>query len=790
MYHVSSLQWRYGKFYHPIFPKYNELTMNAPTTPITFEQLVIAAQADGDYKPVWRQFVRTRFFAPLLPASDNEAERLRVLPNQNDGKPWILLAQQQEKLGLAAGHEAKVMYGGEVIKKLPPGVAIGVALSKGIFNIPANLVDWMRKSMETAGQARNAPAPAKATPAPAAPAAPTSTGAPVTPATSGFPTLNTNFPSLDKPDPPPAPTPAPAPKPALQAVAADWDDDLIDRDLLVAQSTAADKVAAPKPVPAPTSKPIPVARRELTLEGDDDAVIDPALLAPKPAVAKAGLNTSAVLAVHELAPRNVVDAELGLDFFVPGAWTQSRRGKSIQFIDPDTQAKIEISCLLREGATLENWQQMRLLAVTKDMPSLKQVGNSHPVYGPEWGGRIEAMATEFKGMFHHEDEEITFLVCCFRTDSAVASMTVRVKTKIFEDQRALYKWLFERVNIADPVAVEVVTKGSAAGNWDNGPTPAMFGFSTWGRMGRLRYFVYSALIWFPLILLIFIAMAIPKIFILAIIAIIVSVVWMPIRLAVMRLHDLNRSGQWLFVVPVMGVAGVKMESYMLIGFLVILFSLSMLVLSLWPGSEDENDFGPPCSPNPMWVKVAAGILILIQIAGGGGGALFGTRGAGKEGWSPTPTKAEGKLKSYTAKDGSFTMDLPGVPRKEKMSPNKPPGIEESQIYTLQAGGNKYMIEISTLLGEPEKSTDALDSYRDAMKPDPQTVIVSEERVRVGEFTGRHIKFALPDGRHQDLRLLISGARICLVMVESTAESRNQAKIDMILESFKPGSSSN
>ncbi len=754
--------------------------MTAPNTPISFEQLIRAAQLDGDYKPVWRQFVRTRFFTPLLPASDGALDRLRVLPNQNDGKPWLLLAQQMARLELEAGHEAKAMYGGEVIKKLAPGVAIGVALGKGVFNIPANFVDGMRKSMEAAAQAKkaqSAPAPTVPVPVPAQALAP---------AASAFPTINAGFPSLDVQTAEPKPA---APKPAAPPKTAVWDDDLIDRDLLVAQSASATPATAPTPTPTPTPAPAPrqapVARAQWKLQGDDDddGLIDPALIAPKSVVAKGAAKAGGPLDVQTLAPRNVVDAALGLDFYVPGAWKQSRSGKAIQFLDPATQAKIEITCMQRAGTTLENWLALRLPTVTKEMPFLQQVGDSYQVFGSQWRGRIEAMATEYKGTFHLDDEETHYLICCYRTDSAVVAMTVRVKSKAFEDNRALYKWLFERVNIAEPVAVEVVTNRDESGRRNDGPTPAMWGFSTDGRIGRLRYFAYSLVIWLPMVLLILATTLVVRGFGLGAITIILTTLWMPIRLVVMRLHDLNRSGWWLLALLALpGLAGAK-QSPVLLGLLSGLFWLALFVISVWPGEDDDNDFGPPCSPNPMWVNVVAGGFVLLQMVGLGGGVLMGVRG--KSPWQSTEVADVAPLKSYTPRDGSFTVVLPGIPKKDKMAGNKPEGFEELQIYRLSSGSNKYYIEISKMREELEKNTDALDYYRDSMLPTHDTVIEAEKRVRVGEFTGRQIRFALPDGRHQDFRLLIAGAKVYMVSVESTKESRNQDKIDMVLESFRP-----
>jgi uncharacterized membrane protein YhaH (DUF805 family) len=70
-----------------------------------------------------------------------------------------------------------------------------------------------------------------------------------------------------------------------------------------------------------------------------------------------------------------------------------------------------------------------------------------------------------------------------------------------------------------------------------------------------------------------------------------------ILFSIRRLHDLNRSGWWLLLslIPLVNI-------------------LFFLVLILWPGSKDGNNFGPPRITR-TWEKVVGLLLPIVMIIG-------------------------------------------------------------------------------------------------------------------------------------------------------------------------------
>lgn len=126
--------------------------------------------------------------------------------------------------------------------------------------------------------------------------------------------------------------------------------------------------------------------------------------------------------------------------------------------------------------------------------------------------------------------------------------------------------------------------------------PPLLSLSLEGRMGRMRYLGSNALglacglgLWIGLMA---VAISLSKAALLwggGLITLLL-VLW-SIRLTVLRLHDLNRSGWWALLQLVPGLNAV--------------FSL---VLVFWPGSPDENDYGPALD-DAQWLLALFGVVV-------------------------------------------------------------------------------------------------------------------------------------------------------------------------------------
>lgn len=128
-----------------------------------FEQVLAAAQAGASLHPAWKKFVNTRFFVAVhAPAGGNAGHTLR-LP---DGGQPLRISEVRERLEQGAAGEDGLLLalaGADLVRVLPDGVGIAVALSGQTFDIAASRVAWIRKSIEAtlakAAQARATPVP-------------------------------------------------------------------------------------------------------------------------------------------------------------------------------------------------------------------------------------------------------------------------------------------------------------------------------------------------------------------------------------------------------------------------------------------------------------------------------------------------------------------------------------------------------------------------------------------------------------------------------------------------------
>ncbi|HEX5686413.1 MAG TPA: DUF805 domain-containing protein [Ideonella sp.] len=128
----------------------------------------------------------------------------------------------------------------------------------------------------------------------------------------------------------------------------------------------------------------------------------------------------------------------------------------------------------------------------------------------------------------------------------------------------------------------------------------LFSLSFDGRIGRMRNFLGGLLILTTIVWLAILAALAPSslTLVLLLIGLAFTMVW-GIRLTVLRLHDVNRSGWWvlLMLVPTLG-------------------NLASLALLLWPGDGDDNEFGPPPSQDGSLPAIAVLLVLCLSLATG------------------------------------------------------------------------------------------------------------------------------------------------------------------------------
>ncbi|MBV8635484.1 MAG: hypothetical protein JO002_13405, partial [Burkholderiaceae bacterium] len=312
------------------------------------------------------------------------------------------------------GENAAHLYGADIVKQLSPEIGILVALTDRSFGIPSGLVGRLKQSLEAAA----AKAKAVAAPAPVSVPAPKPMRAPAPAAAGDFPLIDASMVN----------TVQPAPQKSLKI------------DAAPARAEPAGLVLQPL---APLAS-APAPSMSLALE---PAAPAPAF-APMPSRNAPAKPSVGYFDVAALRPRSVGLSYLGLDFFIPGAWKETKAGKILEFVDASGQLKLEAGGTARPGKTMDEWLAMRTQTLAQAMPYLKQVGEARNIEGEDWGERVTARAVEFRGTPAGTREEQSCLLCCLRTDSVLAYVLISATSEVFENNRPLYKWLLPRVNLA------------------------------------------------------------------------------------------------------------------------------------------------------------------------------------------------------------------------------------------------------------------------------------------------------------------------------------------------------
>jgi hypothetical protein len=116
-----------------------------------FERILQSCKASGNFMPAWERFINTQFFASIIPQDSGpktSSFQFQLLRSPQDGGPCVPISEHLQKLSVTQGQKAIQEFGGKIVTMLNPEVGIIIALSDGAFGMPANLVAWLRASIQ------------------------------------------------------------------------------------------------------------------------------------------------------------------------------------------------------------------------------------------------------------------------------------------------------------------------------------------------------------------------------------------------------------------------------------------------------------------------------------------------------------------------------------------------------------------------------------------------------------------------------------------------------------------
>lgn len=614
----------------------------------SFEEVVAQAQSSSNFKPLWNRLVKTKFFVSVVrePLAAKPDFQLHSWPTADASASTIHISEYKDKLELGAGTEIAQLSGAEIVRRAPNGMGIRLLLADRPLEVAAVRVDWLKKSLEASREALLK----KKNELPADVSMPT----PNTVAKTGDTLPPINAISI----------PAPSDEPA---VVKGWD---------FRVSALPAEVEAAAPADQPESSTPAFSFQSLELES-----VKPA---PKP-VEKFN--------VSSLKTRHVTHAGLGVELFVPAAWQEMRNDKALKFVEQAAGIVVELNGRRRDDMSLDTWMTMRLPLVTQEMPFLTQISETIEVKGRNWRDQIIGKVTEFRGRFPGDDVDSIYQICCIQTGKRLVAVCIRAPISNFDEQRLLFKWLIEGVEGYDvPSRTEGQSsvgarEGQVFESLSVGEAPSFFSLSFAGRLGRLRFIVYSFMTALAFIFMGVIAalMVREPSFILIATGLVLYII-MIYRPIVLRMHDFNMSGKWLLgLFLLIGTASVSKN----VGFLIAanaINALFYLAILLLPGSSDTNDYGEPCPPNPTSITVTAWVLIAITLLG----VLASFKLARNPGFSFAGAKTSTVKSGYgfTPTNRSFTINFPVIPKEElaAAASAKGPGMDEVHIYDAEENG--------------------------------------------------------------------------------------------------------
>ncbi len=316
--------------------------------------------------------------------------------------------------------------------------------------------------------------------------------------------------------------------------------------------------------------------------------------------------------ISTLKPRQVEVAELGLEMFIPGAWQENKLSRRMKISDTEHGTIIDVRGRPNDGLSLAQWREMRLAELHQDFPGLQSHGEITAINRGEWSGLIQASTQEFQGMVGEDRVDSKLLLCCYRLEDMLVSILVRARTPVFDAQQAIYKWMVNQVTILPPLNLPE----AELAEHEQTAKFSLISFSAKGRIGRIQFIIHSFFSWLlPLGISLLAYMLLHNSPTLLAIIVTITFTICSVFPIVRRLHDMNLSGKWLLLPPLLfALAAVGSLGKAVISPILIIVSLAMLVgflgLFLVPGNKEENNYGhSPGQPGAGSVILA--VLIII-----------------------------------------------------------------------------------------------------------------------------------------------------------------------------------
>jgi len=398
-----------------------------------------------------------------------------------------------------------------------------------------------------------------------------------------------------------------------------------------------------------------------------------------------------------------------------------------------------------------------------------------------------------------DEAESRYLLACIRVDGTMVSFAIRAPAQVFEEQRLLYKWLLSRVDLITAPAPAIggyrdpnTGAGAALSNYEATQNPAIFGLSTEGRIGRLRALAYSLPTVVPFAVLMGLsALVFPfSMFMGACMAIVggLLMTWFSLRLLVLRLHDINLSGKWILLFIVLIVLAGLTRKPILFAVLSVVFWLgTLLVYYILPGTDGDNEYGPPPSENTTLIQAGAALFCLFQLVMIGGQVKMLSSPQGYKSLDFTSSRIPGPDEAgvpFSPPDNSFVVDLPDEPDEVVLPEVRQMSRVEIHQYQLQQGKREYVVQAIDYGDAPDDRYAAMNSLQKAVVADDGVLVEAKPFMFNNGVIGREVRVNLNGGMVRVARFALVGSKLCVVIIAAPRGPAADAHINAVFKTFQ------
>lgn len=112
--------------------------------------LATAAKAADALAPVWKKFIKTRFYVAILRSPDDDPKNflLHTTGNSDDGDLLLVISEVRERLDPQQGDGIAPLSGADILRRLDDQAGIEVALGEAPFRISSKRARWLRSGIE------------------------------------------------------------------------------------------------------------------------------------------------------------------------------------------------------------------------------------------------------------------------------------------------------------------------------------------------------------------------------------------------------------------------------------------------------------------------------------------------------------------------------------------------------------------------------------------------------------------------------------------------------------------